>query len=89
MKNTFYSNLLKCNVRQIDKRQARKLFYSDERIFLHPSNLKFDNPWQTPMPLMRDLTWHKDFDTVLNDYMYYNCDSERGRYVHFFVAEKN
>jgi hypothetical protein len=25
------------------------------------------------------------FDQVCNDYETYNCDNERGRYIHFFV----
>ncbi len=25
------------------------------------------------------------FDTICNEYCYYNCDSERGKYIHFYT----
>jgi hypothetical protein len=24
------------------------------------------------------------FNTIVNEYSYYNCDGERGKYVHFY-----
>ena len=31
-------------------------------------------------------TPQKQFDSIINDYMYYNCDNERGNYVHFYKS---
>jgi hypothetical protein len=87
-KNSFWSQSLKKNVRQITKREARKLYENNVEIFLQSSNMRLDNFWQYPMPLKKEnARWDgENFDTICNAFEYYNCDSERGKYIHFFVA---
>ena len=74
----FYSHELKCRVKQISKRTARKLWDEGREIYFHSSNMRFANMWQPPMPL-------STFEQACNKYQYYNCDNERGKYIHFFV----
>lgn len=83
----FYSHDLKCRVKQISKRTARKLWDEGREIYFHSSNMMFDNMWQHPMPASKDgYTFvGYTFDLVCADYKYYNCDNERGKYIHFFV----
>jgi hypothetical protein len=82
----FYSNDLQCEVQQIQKRTARKLYDAGKTIYLHPCNMRFDNAWQTPMPANRNQkTYDWTFDILCDDYKYYNCDYERGYYIRFYV----
>jgi len=83
---TFYSTHLKCCVRQIQKRTARKLFYEGETIYLQSSNLHFDNIWQFACDINKSrASYGETFDTICNAWVYYNCDNERGKYIHFYV----
>lgn len=51
---TFYSHDLKCIVQQVTKPTARKMYESGKIVYLHSSNMTFDNMWQHPMPAKRD-----------------------------------
>lgn len=90
-KESFYSNHLKCVVERIDKRTARKLYNAGKTIYLQGCTMRFDNMWQSACPISKDREqWEgQNFDSTVNEYTYYNCDSERGRYVHFYVREKD
>ena len=83
----FYSHYLECRIKQISKRTARKLWDEGREIYLHSSNMMFDNVWQHPMPAGKDYYSFVGytFDQVCSSYKCYNCDNERGRYIHFFV----
>lgn len=83
----FYSSIMKCTVMQINKTAARKRFENGETIYFTPSKMFFDNPWQYPVNVQKNDKWFKDysFDKICNQYEYYNCDAERGKYIHFFV----
>ena len=85
----FYSHDLKCRVKQISKRTARKLWDEGREIYLHSSNMRFDNVWQHPMSGSKDGYSFNGytFDQVCNDYESYNCDNERGRYPAYYVEE--
>jgi len=74
---------------QVNKTTARKLYEAKQPILLHSSNMAFNNPWQSPFPYDKDhydtTTFNdKVFDNIVNSFEYYNCDSERGLYTHFF-----
>jgi len=83
----FYSHDLKCEVKQVQKRTARKLFDDGRTIYLHASNMMFDNMWQHPMPCEKNgySFVGYTFDQICDSYATYNCDSERGRYIKFYV----
>ena len=77
---------------QISRNTARKRFNNGDEILLHPSNMRFDNMWQRPMPIdinssfcINEEDREKRFDQVCADYMYYNGDNERGKYINYFV----
>ena len=82
----FYSHWLKSNVQQVSKKTAEKLFDKGMTIYLHPSNMRFDSLiWQMPYGVKKPENWCGNFEALCNDFRYYNCDSERGRYIHYFV----
>lgn len=85
----FYSSRLQCDVRQIRKDTARKLFTNYVTIYLLSSNMAFDNVWQEPYRLNRnsyDMAGRKyTFESICNNYRYFNCDGERGKEIKFYV----
>ena len=83
----FYSHDLECMVQQINKTAAKKRFENGETIFLQSSKMLFDNVWQSAFPINIGEVKHlgETLETICNSYLYYNCDKERGKYIHFFV----
>lgn len=86
---TFYSKRLKCMVRQISKQAARKLWDEGKEIFFLPSYMSFDNAWMRPMEAAKNGFSFQGytFDHVCDNYETFNCDSFRGRYIHFYIKE--
>lgn len=87
--NTFYSHNLKCEVKQINVKTAKNLFDNGKELFLKPSNLIFDSVLFRPMNLQKVGFNDRPFENVVNEFMYYNCDNERGKYIQYFVRVKD
>lgn len=86
----FYSETLGKTVQQISIRKARKLYEKNVELFLTASNMRFDNSWTRPMPLQKSRRYERDtFDGICSEFRYYNCDNLRGKYIRFYVAEKD
>lgn len=86
----FYSHDLKCMIQQINKTAAKKYFEDGKKIFLQSSKMCFNNVWQSAIEVSKeDLTYKETFETLINGYKYYNCDSYRGKYIHFFIKESD
>jgi len=78
------------NYNKITKGQARKLFNEGNEIYLHTNKMSWNNPWQNPMPIKKDIDFTNiydaaNFDSVVNSYSYYNCDNERGNVVIYLI----
>ena len=78
--------------KQVSRKTARKHFENGDNLLLHPSNLRFDNIWQSPMSAhidnnccIQEEDRSKRFDQLCHDFMFYNCDNERGKYINYFV----
>lgn len=87
--NTFFSAKIGKRVRQIRKDVARKLFNAGKDIYFQSSNMPFGSMWQSPMKAQKN-GWSfagYSFDQICDSFEVYNCDSERGKYIHFFVEE--
>lgn len=74
-------------VKQVNKTAARKLYNEGKTIYLNACNMRLNNPWTSLCPVSKDSeAWNGDtFDGRINEFQYYGCDSERGKYVNFFV----
>lgn len=87
MNEAFYSHNMKCRVKQVNKFKARKLWDEGREIYLHPCNMDFDSVRQRPILVGRNnfdcQGW--SFDDVVHHNEVFNCDSERGKYMHYFV----
>ncbi len=73
------------NFIRVDKRQARKIYENNGELYLLPCNMNPENSWG--MLLGPVNTW-EPFDSMVNAATYYNCDSERGRYLAFYVRKE-
>ena len=74
-------------VKQVNKIAAKNAYERGKTIYLLACNLRPNNVWQKPAAVNRN-QWKLDtitFDNVVNTYIYYNCDNERGKYPIFFV----
>jgi len=88
----FYSHTFKCMIQQINKKAAKKYFEAGKEIFLQSSNMIFDNFWQSPCSLTKeriDHFYNASFESFCNEYTYYNCDNERGKYIRFYIREND
>jgi hypothetical protein len=76
-------------LRQVQRRRALKLWTSGRSVYMLASNMRPDNIWEGPclMPAWDGETDGKTaFTRMVYDFMYCNCDAERGRYVQFFTG---
>lgn len=78
------------NVKQVTKTAAKKAFNKGETIWLHPCNMRLNNPWGIrPCPIDKEQAFYVDesraFEAVVNNFKYYNCDNERGKYPIYFI----
>lgn len=80
-----YSQMLGREVVRVDKRKAEKYFLAGATILVLSCNMRFDNFWQHPCPLQKDKTHAINFEYWVDEFEFYNCDSERGYYAKFYV----
>ena len=85
---TFYSNYLKTKIVEISKVKAGKLYNQGAEIFLQSKNMPFDNAWQSAYSIKKS-NEENTFDGIVNSYIYYNCDSERGKTPKYYTISKN
>lgn len=77
--------------KQINKKIAEQAYNNGKQLWILPCNMRINNPWQHPMPLSKKgvednaFTMGSSFNDIINDFIYYNCDNERGKYPIFFV----
>lgn len=79
-----HSQRLARDFQQIQKRTARKLYNEGKYIYLQSSNMQFDSMWQRPCIVSKKES-DMDFDALCNEFEYYNCDKERGKWIRFYV----
>ena len=78
--------------KRITKPHARKLFNQGKLICIAPVNANMYYALCNLYAFINnydfDMNETLDFDKVVNEYEYYNCNSELGYYSKFFVNEK-
>ena len=72
---------------RIRKDVARKLFNEGRILYLTPSNVAASdsNMWIKPYAINNRAG--QDFDSLVNNYEYYNCNWELGYYTNFWIIE--
>ena len=72
--------------KKVDKRKAERVFNGFGTVYLLPSKMRTDNMWMSPMPISLD--WELTFVGAVNAFRYYNCNSELGKGVAFYLKEE-
>ena len=73
-------------VKQVNKIAAKNAYERGETVYLLSFNMCPNNMWQSPCPVNKNKdVYNSTFENVINDYRYYNCDNERGKYPIFFI----
>lgn len=70
---------------RIRKDVARRLYGKGETVYLTPSNVMADdsNLWIKPYPINAESG--KNFDNVVTEFEYYNCNKQLGYYTNFWI----
>ena len=71
--------------RQIQKRTAHKAYNNGVMVFIIPCKANVNSAWIQFSELNVDRLENQNFDVVVNQYEYYNCNSELGTYSHFYI----
>tara|TARA_R110000787_G_scaffold271946_1_gene379292 strand:- start:246 stop:533 length:288 start_codon:yes stop_codon:yes gene_type:complete len=80
------------NWKQVNKTTAKKVYDSNKAIMINPCNMRINNPWTAPFEVKKGILeencWHQDatFDSIVNEFEYYNCNNEMGNYSNFFAS---
>ena len=82
--------------KKVTKPTARKLFNSGTPVYLLPSKVNafmvFDNNdkgfIQPVVISYKEDRGENQFDRTVNEFEYYNCNSEMGYYAHYFIKEQ-
>lgn len=67
------------NYQKINKARARRLFNEGITIYLNTNKARMT--WA--IPICR--TIERTFDVLVNEFSYYNCNSDLGRRVQYFI----
>ena len=71
---------------RIDKRQARKIYNEATSIVILPHRANPYSIWFNDAALSKADLDNKDFDSLVNEYTYYNCNTiVLGRYPAFYI----
>ncbi len=86
--------------KRISKPAARKIYNDGGVIRLVPCNIRPVNYWDYYADAQKDqftqvdydgfnatVARNKEFETVVNAFTYYNCNSETGKYPAFYIKE--
>lgn len=70
---------------KINKTRARALWLSGTPFWITACNMRPEAGLLIdPLRIIDDFS---DFESLVNAFMYYNCDNERGRYPHYYTAD--
>lgn len=73
---------------RVSKRRARALYDAGHTITVSPVNMSLNHVWCTYIRIGRKLKFSlgDSFDSLVNDYEYYNCNgNDVGRYPAFYA----
>lgn len=73
-------------MKKINKPTARKLYNAGHEIIVIPCKCKPGGAWLTGAALSRDNTG-REFDSLINEFEFYNCIPELGRRSAFYIKE--
>ena len=73
--------------KKITKPTAKKMYLSGKTIYLVPNKCSPTNDtWVQPTPISARMG--KGFETVVNEYEYYNCNYECGKVAAYYIEQE-
>lgn len=69
---------------QISANKAKKLYDNGCVVWLHSCKMRVRNPYQEPFNFQKTES-NETFESIVNSFKYYNCDTQRGKRVIFFA----
>lgn len=74
---------------RITKAKARKIYDAGKNLYMYPVNAWPESPWYGAWIVNNRQGRQLSFDQLINEFIYYNCDYERGYYPAFYIEERN
>ena len=71
--------------KRITKAEAFKEYKNGNTIYLIPVKLAPGGFWHPEIPIKNDSP--RKWESIINEFQYYNCCSERGYYTAFYIKE--
>ena len=68
---------------KINKTKARKLYNEGVKVYCLPCKVIYNNPWFSNVYISKDSG--EEFDNITSRMTYYNCNSEVGYYLSYYV----
>ena len=75
---------------RVNKATARRVFNAGGVVIMCACNLRPDSYWSPSVPIAAgNYETPRAFDSLVNEYAYYNCNiNECGKYAAFYTEEK-
>lgn len=58
----------------------------DFEIYVLPCKVRIDNLWMSPYKIVANSL--EEFQDAINKYEYYNCNSELGEHLNYYITEE-
>ena len=81
---TLYGERLTLN--QVSKAAARKLYEAGQAVYIQSSNFHPFGVWSRAHEIVKDDQLQTTFEAICNNFIYYNCNNEQGKYITFYKA---
>lgn len=72
---------------RVQRRTAKRLFEEGKDIFITPHKMRFSTQWNPPYSIKAGRSESK-FDDIVNNFVYYQCNTETGKYPSFYVKSE-
>lgn len=68
---------------RVQRRTAKRLFEEGNEVFITPHKMRFSAQWNPPHSITAGS--ESKFDDIVNSFIYYQCNTETGKYPSFYV----
>lgn len=75
-------------MKRIRKDKARKLYNDGIAITIVPCKVSPYSMWYSGVRMVNHPDAPREFDSYINEFEYYNCNNETGRYTAFYISEE-
>ena len=75
------------NFKRVNKTKALNAYYNNKMVLFLSSNMSFNNIWSKPFEITNNQGDNITFNAHINNFAYYNCNNNQGRYIKFYIEE--